>query len=64
MLIGSFDFAIGKRKLEKQFRAIERVRNDIAHANNYAMTFDQAQLLRTTLLNLGELRTQIHSLAR
>ena len=51
MLIGSFDFAIGKRKLEKQFRAIERVRNDIAHANNYAMTFDQAQLLRTTLLN-------------
>ena len=64
ILIESFDFAIGKRKLEKRFRAIEEIRNDLAHANNYAMTFEQAQLLRATLQNLGELRTQIHSLAR
>ena len=64
ILIESFDFAIGKKKLEKKFRAIEDIRNDLAHASNYAMTFEQAQLLRATLQNLGELRTQIHSLAR
>ena len=64
ILIGSFDFTMGKKKLEKQFRAIERVRNDIAHANNYAMTFEQAQLLRTTLRTLGELRAQIRLFAR
>ena len=64
ILIGSFDFTMGKKKLEKHFRAIERVRNDIAHANNYAMTFEQAQLLRTTLRTLGELRAQILLFAR
>ncbi len=64
ILIKSFDFTIGKKKLGKKFRAIERVRNDVAHANNYAMTFEQAQLLRTTLRDLGELRTQIHLFAR
>ena len=64
ILIESFDFAIGKRKLEKKFRAIERVRNDVAHANNYAMTFEQAKKLRTTLGDLGELRRHINLLAR
>ena len=64
ILIESFDFAIGKRALEKKFRAIERVRNDVAHANNYAMTFEQADKLHTTLGHLGELRRQINSFAR
>ena len=64
ILIKSFDFANGKGKLEKKFRAIERVRNDVAHANNYAMTFEQAEKLRTTLGNLDELRKSINSLAR
>ena len=64
ILIKSFDFAIGKGRLEKKFRAIERVRNDVAHANNYAMTFEQAEKLRSTLGDLGALRRQINSLAR
>lgn len=64
ILIKSFDFRIGKRRLEKKFRAIERVRNDLAHANNYAMSFEEVEKLRTTLGDLGELRRRINSLAR
>ena len=64
ILIKSFDFDIGKTKLKKELKAIERVRDDVAHANNYAMSFEQAEQLRATLGNLGELRNQIHSLAR
>ena len=64
ILIKSFDFDIGKRKLKRKLEAIERVRDDVAHANNYAMSFDQAEQLRATIANLGELRSQINSLAR
>ena len=64
ILIKSFEFAIGKKKLKENLKAIERVRNDVAHANNYAMSFEQAQQLRATLESLGELRRQINSLAR
>lgn len=64
ILIESFDFGIGKRKLRKKFRAIEQVRDDLAHANNYAMSFEQAEQLCATLMTLGELRQQINSFAR
>ena len=62
--IGSFDFAVGKKKLKKRFRAIERIRNDVAHANNYAMACKQAKKLRATLRDLFELRSRINSFAR
>ena len=52
-----------KRKLRKKFKEIEQVRNDVAHANNYAMSFEQAEQLRATLAKLGELRRQINSFA-
>lgn len=52
ILIGSFEFPIGKTKLKKQFRAIERIRNNVAHANHYAMAFKQAKKLRATLGDL------------
>ena len=64
ILIQSFDFTIGKKKLRKKLKAIEQVRDDVAHANNYAMTFEQAEKLRETLGDLGDLRRRIHSLAR
>lgn len=64
ILIKSFDFGIRRENLEKKFRAIERLRNDVAHANNYAMSFEEADQLRVTLGYLGELRGQINSLAR
>ena len=64
ILIKSFEFAMGKKKLRKKFREIEQVRNDVAHANNYAMSFEQAKQLRATLVILGELRRQINSFAR
>lgn len=64
ILIKSFSFDIRKKKLEKKFRAIEQVRNAVAHGNNYAMTFEQAEKLRATLGDLDELRRQINSLAR
>ena len=50
--------------LKKTFRAIERIRNDVAHANNYAMAFKQAKKLRATLGDLIELRRRINSFAR
>lgn len=37
--------------------------DDVAHANNYAMIFEQAKQLRPALVKLGELRQQINSLA-
>jgi len=64
ILIGSFDFPIGKKKLKKRFRAIERIRNDVAHANNYAMELKQAKKLRATVGDLFELRSWINSFAR
>ncbi|MDE0600942.1 MAG: hypothetical protein OXI56_04005 [bacterium] len=64
ILIKSFGFAVGKQELKRKFGAIEQVRNDVAHSNNYAMTFEQAEKLRTTLADLGELRRLINSLAR
>ena len=64
ILIKSFEFDIGKKKLRKKLKAIERVRDDVAHANNYAMTFNRAEKLRETLADLGDLRGRIHSLAR
>ena len=64
ILIGSFDFAVGKKKLKKKFKAIERIRNDVAHANNYAMAFKQAKKLRATLGDLIEFRRRINSFAR
>lgn len=64
ILIGSFEFPVGKNRLKKRFRAIERIRNDVAHANNYAMTFKKAKKLRATLRHLVALRDQIDSFAR
>ncbi|MDE0622440.1 MAG: hypothetical protein OXH83_12295 [Bryobacterales bacterium] len=64
ILIKSLDFAVGKQKLTRKFRAIEQVRNDVAHSNNYAKTIEQAEKLRMTLADLGELRGVINSLAR
>ncbi|MYC67265.1 MAG: CBS domain-containing protein [Acidobacteriia bacterium] len=64
ILIKSFDFAVGKEKLKRKFSAIEQVRNDVAHSSNYAMTFEQAEELRGTLADLGELRRLINSFAR
>ena len=64
ILIKSFDFGPGREKLERKFRAIERLRNDVAHANNYAMSFEQTDQLRVTLGDLDELRGKITSLAR
>ena len=64
ILVKSLDFGVGKRKLKKKFRAIERVRNDLAHANNYAMSFEEVEKLRTTLGNLLELRSRIYSISR
>ena len=61
ILIAAFDFTIGKEKLEKKFRAIERVRDAVAHATNYAMTLQQAQELRAIIDNLLRLRKQINS---
>ena len=62
--IESFDFGIGKKKLEKKLRAIERVRDAVAHGNNYAMSFAQVERLRDTLRDLRELRAKIDSMAR
>ena len=68
ILIKSFDLAqmtgIGKKTLGKQFRAIENVRNNLAHASNYAMSFEEAEQLRATLRNLRELRSHLNLLAR
>ena len=64
ILTKSFNFAIGKQKLGKKFRAIERMRDDVAHANNYAMSFEQAEQLRATLVILRRLRRQINALAQ
>ena len=64
IVIKSCDFEIGKQKLRKKFRAIEQVRDDVAHANNYAMSLEQAEQLRDTLVILGELRRQINSFDR
>ncbi len=63
IIIKSFDFAIGRKKLKKKLKTIERVRDDVAHVNNYAMSFAQAQQLGCTLGHLRELRSQIHSFA-
>lgn len=62
ILIESFDFGIGRQKLEKKFRAIERIRNDLAHASNYATSFEEVEKLRITLEDLRELRRQINRL--
>ncbi|WP_420632799.1 hypothetical protein [Candidatus Palauibacter sp.] len=64
ILIKSFEFAIEKRKLERKCKAIEQIRNDVAHANNYAMSFEQVEQLRAMLRDLGELRSQVKSLVR
>ena len=64
ILIKSFEFAIEKGKLERKFKAIEQIRNDVAHANNYAMSFEQVEQLRATLGDLVELRSRVKSLAR
>lgn len=64
ILLKSFDFGIGKKKLMARLRAIERVRDDVAHANSYAMSFEQTGQLGATLGDLGELRSQINSFAR
>ena len=64
ILIKSFEFAVGKQQLKQKFRAIERIRNAVAHSSNYAMTFEQAEGLRVTLAGLGELRRLIDSVAR
>ena len=62
--IKSFNFGIGKNKLKRKFKAIEWVRNNLAHASNYAMSFEEVEKLRTTLGDLRELRRRINSLAR
>ncbi len=64
ILLKSFDFDSGKKTLTARLKAIERVRDDVAHANNYAMSFEQAQQLGATVGDLGELRSQINSFAR
>ncbi len=63
ILIKSFEFGIQKGKLERKFKAIEQIRNDVAHANNYAMSFERVEQLRATLGDLVDLRSRIKSLA-
>lgn len=64
ILLKSFDLDTGKKTLKARLRAIERVRDDVAHSNNYAMSFDEAEQLGATLGDLSELRSQINSFAR
>ena len=63
ILIASFDFGIGRKKLEKKFKAIEEVRDNLAHASNYAMSFEEVEKLRTTLEAFDKLRRQINRLS-
>ena len=64
ILLESFDFDIEKRTLKARLEAIERVRDDVAHANSYAMSFEQAEQPGATLGDLGGLHSQINSFAR
>ena len=68
ILIKSFDFGegidISKTKLKQQFKAIEDLRDNLAHASNYAMSFEKVAQLRATLRDLSKLRGHVKSLAR
>lgn len=64
ILLKSFDFDIGKKKLKARLEAIERGRDDVAPANSYAISVEQPEQLGATLGELGELRSQINSFAR
>lgn len=64
ILIETFEFDIGRKKLKKTLKAIEKVRNPLAHGSNYAMSFARVERLRDTLRDLRELRAKIDSMAR
>lgn len=53
-----------KTQLRKRLKAIEDVRNNLAHANNYAMTLEEAERLRDTVRDLVEFRSEIQTARR
>ena len=58
----SFDFSIGKERLRKKFRAIEALRDPLAHASNYCMSFEEVEKLRDTVGDIRELRQELESM--
>ena len=55
---------VSGRKLRPQFRSINELRHKVAHANNYAMTLQDAEELSSTVQTLLELRSKIEGYNR
>ena len=67
ILIKSFELSElsrSKTQLRKRLEAIEKVRDSVAHANNYAMTFEEAERLGDTVDDLVEFRCKINTARR
>ena len=64
ILIESFELSGSRTQLEKRLKAIEDVRDSVAHANNYAMTLEEAERLRDTVRDLVEFRSEIRTARR
>ncbi len=46
ILLKDFEFKMSKKQITKQLKKIEKIRDHVAHANNYAMTLDEAKELK------------------
>ena len=64
ILIESFELSRSKTQLRKRIRDIQDIRDSLAHANNYAMTFGKAEGLRDTVNYLVEFRPEIETARR
>ena len=64
ILTKSFEFSMSKTRLQRGIKAIEKVRDRVAHASNYAMTFEEAEGLRDTVKDLLEIRRKIKTARR
>ena len=59
----SFSFSLSNTKLRRQLKDIEKLRNKLAHANEYAATRTDAQNVCAVVRNLLELRKEILDMA-
>lgn len=50
---------IGKNKLQKALGRVERLRDNLAHANEYASSSDDAKMVCETVRNLYELKVAL-----
>ena len=55
----SFPFSLSKETMRRQLKEIEKLRNKLAHANDYATTQTEAQRVGAVVRNLSELRGEI-----